>query len=311
MRYTEKAINVLTALESKGIGLAWINKNFKAIHDVRTLWEMACNDTKNKELSYETFMQKRDNIERQLDNDDSSDGVVVIGDKDFPIIPDFVNKGERPVALFYKGDISLINQVNKNVTVIGLLNPVDGIEERERAFVKALVLGGCTIVSGLAKGCDAISHRQTLDSSGKTIAILPGTLRNIIPAENKLLSEEIVANNGLLVTEYYKEVSSKNELVDRYVKRDRLQAMFSKAICLTASYAPNDKGNDSGSRHAMSKAKEYNIQRYVMYNPKTDAENEQFDLNRDLLKEVSVRVLSTRSIEAICNATGVKTSLFG
>lgn len=310
MKYTDNALNILLALDCKGIGPAWINKNIGTNLDIRTLWEKLRSFTKDIDLSFELFCQKRDCLEQLLEADDIADGVVAMGDNDFPIISDSVKYGERPVVLFYRGDISLIHTIDNNVAVIGVLNPERDIEERERAFVKVLVSNGINIVSGLAKGCDSIAHNQALDSNGKTIAILPGTLRNIIPVENKDLSDEIVSKYGLLVTEYYKDVSSKKELVDRYVKRDRLQAMFSKAVCLAASYAPNNQGNDSGSRHAMGKAKEYNVQRYVMYNRDTDCMNAQFDLNRDLLKDPSVRVLSTKSITEICDRITMKSTLF-
>ena len=305
MRYTMNAINILAALECKGIGPAWINKNIRLGQDLRAIWEMIRYTSKDFELTFEQFQKKRDDFVLFFENELEIDGVVALGDTGFPVVSDVVKGSERPVVLFYRGDISLLNRTDKNVTVIGVLNPENSIEERERAFVSALVKGGCNIISGLAKGCDSISHKQTLDANGKTIAILPGTIKNILPVENKSLSDEIVSKNGLLVTEYYKEVSSKNQLVDRYIKRDRLQAMFCKAICLAASYAPNDQGHDCGSRHAMEKAKEYNIQRYVMYNHNTDFNNPQFDLNRNLLKETDVRVISAKSIIDICK-TGIK-----
>lgn len=305
MRYTMNAINILAALECKGIGPAWINKNIRLGQDLRAIWEMIRYTSKDFELTFEQFQKKRDDFVLFFENELEIDGVVALGDTGFPVVSDVVKGSERPVVLFYRGDISLLNRTDKNVTVIGVLNPENSIEERERAFVSALVKGGCNIISGLAKGCDSISHKQTLDANGKTIAILPGTIKNILPVENKSLSDEIVSKNGLLVTEYYKEVSSKNQLVDRYIKRDRLQAMFCKAICLAASYAPNDQGHDCGSRHAMEKAKEYNIQRYVMYNHNTDFNNPQFDLNRNLLKETDVRVISAKSILDICK-TGIK-----
>lgn len=305
MRYTMNAINILAALECKGIGPAWINKNIRLGQDLRAIWEMIRYTSKDFELTFEQFQKKRDDFVLFFENELEIDGVVALGDTGFPVVSDVVKGSERPVVLFYRGDISLLNRTDKNVTVIGVLNPENSIEERERAFVSALVKGGCNIISGLAKGCDSISHKQTLDANGKTIAILPGTIKNILPVENKSLSDEIVSKNGLLVTEYYKEVSSKNQLVDRYIKRDRLQAMFCKAICLAASYAPNDQGHDCGSRHAMGKAKEYNIQRYVMYNHNTDFNNPQFDLNRNLLKETDVRVISAKSIIDICK-TGIK-----
>lgn len=61
------------------------------------------------------------------------------------------------------------------------MNPEGNIEEREREIVDKFVKAGATIISGLALGCDSISHRQALDSNGKTVAILPSPLSNILP----------------------------------------------------------------------------------------------------------------------------------
>ena len=114
-----------------------------------------------------------------------------------------INTSDIPYLLFYKGDINLLSDIKKNVAVIGVLNPQQDIEIREREFVKQIVNNNCNIVSGLAKGCDAIAHDQCLESGGKTIAILPSTLENIFPAENRALANKIIKNKGLLVTEYF------------------------------------------------------------------------------------------------------------
>lgn len=305
MKYTENALNILTILQTKGIGNGWINKLMLGNYDINEIVYAIKEKDQGYTMSF--FLHEKEKMERHLEEYEYSDGVVALGDILFPTIPHDVNRGERPVALFYRGDISLLSLAT-NVAVIGVLNPTEDIERRERAFVKALVENGCCIVSGLANGCDGIAHKQTLELGGATIAILPNTLKTITPSEHKLLAEKIASNGGLLVTEYYKEISSKKELVDRYIKRDRLQAMFSKAVCLAASYSPNKEGNDSGSRHAMGKAKEYGIPRYVMYDEHVDSNNPMFDLNRSLLKEGNVQVISKKTIATISRET--KTTLF-
>lgn len=50
---------------------------------------------------------------------------------------------------------------------------------------------GATIISGLAFGCDSITHQQALDSNDITVAILPSPLNNILPARNKGLAFQI------------------------------------------------------------------------------------------------------------------------
>jgi DNA processing protein len=77
------------------------------------------------------------------------------------------------------------------------------------------------------------------------------------------------------------------ELGGRYQERDRLQALFSDSIILSASYAKNDLGNDSGSRLAMEYALNYSIPRSVIYDPIVNKNNKKYDLNRKILEEDS------------------------
>lgn len=210
---------------------------------------------------------------------------MAIGDEKFPQHYGSVKNSEKPVFLFYKGDLSLLYSNNHTIAVIGLLKPTIEIEEIERRLVSQLVSNGVVIVSGLALGCDTIAHRQALDSNGKTVAILPGPLSNISPAENKPLSDEIVAAGGLLITEYLNPPRSKREMIGRYQERDRLQALFSNSVVLSASNAKNDLGNDSGSRLAMGYAKNYLIPRAVIYDDTKHADDPMFDLNRQVIQE--------------------------
>ena len=279
MKYTENALNVLTSLRYKGIGKAWIVRNFK----VNDSLEKLAISTKT---TVEKFVEERNKVEEEIRTMCGfADGLIAFGDKDFPLYRGKVNGGEQPIFLLYKGNIGLLQKKNKNIAVIGLLQPDPYTEEIEQEVVSELVENGATIVSGLALGCDSIAHRQALKSGGKTVAILPSTLKNITPAVNKELAEEIVAKEGLLVTEYFTEPFSKMELFSRYKERDRLQALFSDTIVLTASYAKNNLGNDSGSRLAMEFATNYGIPRAVIYNPSLDEGNPKYDLNRQLMSE--------------------------
>jgi DNA processing protein len=126
------------------------------------------------------------------------------------------------------------------------------------------------------------------------VAILPGPLNDVIPAKNRALAEEIVKSNGLLISEYLTSANSKMEMSGRYQERDRLQALYSNSIVLSASYAKNDIGNDSGSRLAMGYAKDYSIPRVVIYDKQYDANNPMYDLNRQILGEDSNILLANR-----------------
>ncbi|MDR2186612.1 MAG: DNA-protecting protein DprA [Azonexus sp.] len=287
MKYSENAINVMAARIYKGIGRAWIVNNLSTPKPENTIVQLLNESPKfTSELSLEDFNKKKSALRRILaESEDAIDGVVAIGDDDFPPHRGSVKNSERPIFLFYRGDLSLLSANSKNVAVIGLLNPSREIETVERKLVSGLVMNGAVIVSGLALGCDSIAHLQTLDSNGKTVAILPSPLSDIMPTKNRGLADTIVANGGLLISEYLTAPKSKMELNGRYQERDRLQALFSNSIVLSASYAKNDIGNDSGSRLAMSYAKDYSIPRAVIYDQEQHLSNPMFDLNRQIIRE--------------------------
>lgn len=295
MKYTENALNILTARTYPQKGPAWISNNLRGNDDVRFLYRLLETD------EYE-FSKKRDIIEAAiLALGDSIDGVVAIGDAGFPMREGNVKAADKPFALFYKGDVTLLSSDNSNIAVIGVLNPDDKVKLTETIVTREILKHGSTIVSGLALGCDTIAHETALENKGKTVAILPSPLNSIIPKENADLALKIVEQGGLLVSEYFEAPRSKNEMINRFIVRDRLQAMFSDAVLLAASYAPNNQGNDCGSRHAMGKAKEYGRLRAVIYNESKHFNNSMYDLNRQILYEdVSViRIDSENMTESV------------
>ncbi len=262
------------------------------------------------ELLAERTQKTTDFWQQKFSEFDDDYGFVVKSDTDYPELFDSLgrpidisfskrtglpNKKGAPEFLFYRGNISLLNNIQNNVSVVGLTEPSPDIVKREKKIVSELVGQGFNILSGLAKGCDTISHETCLACGGKTIAVLPSTLTKIIPSENSPLANKIVATGGLLLTEYFAEPESRWEAVGRFIERDRLQAFLSTAIVLVASYRhnnatalekyPNDGiKRDSGSRHAMQAALSIGRPRLIMYDDSvSDQMNPELDLNRDLL----------------------------
>lgn len=332
MKYTDNAVNIITTKAYKGIGNGWIVKNLKGNEPVHYIVSLLNKTIKGESTSIEEFEGLKKNFKAKLEEKfvDCCDGFVALGDSNFPEYRGSVKDSEKPIFLYYKGNIDLINVNNKKISVIGLLNPDEAIEERERKIVAEFVKEDATIVSGLAFGCDSIAHQQALNSNGKTIAILPSPLDKILPARNKSLAFQIVEEGGLLITEYGNDFKSQMELSSRYKERDRLQALFCDTIVLAASYAQNSGQRwnihgqklDSGARLAMGYAKEYKIPRAVMYDSAIDENNPMFDLNKDVIKEeIDVTIITQQNISEIIskivqkpsakNTTSVQTNLFG
>ena len=222
---------------------------------------------------------------------ESGYNIVCAYDEDFPTLPYGLRASEKPFFFVYKGDISLLQNKQNNIAVIGTRKIDESIAIRERELVAKLTEKGFNIVSGLALGCDTVAHETCINCGGKTIAILPCTLDKIYPPANKQLAERIVNNGGLIITEYILAAYSDGEFKKRFVERDRLQAMFSSAVVLTASNRLRD--GDCVSRHAINKSKEYGHKIFVMYDEnKGDNKNLLFGLNTDLLADNSATILT-------------------
>lgn len=292
MKISEHALNILTAKSFKGIGNAWIIKHLSQpktyFEDVVELLKQTTKEPVDEKI----FLNTRKNIQECIEQfGENCDGVVAIGDKDFPFLRGSVSKAaDKPVVLFYKGDITLLQKGYSNIAVIGLLNPDEQTKLDEERFIQQLANDqNIVIVSGLAFGCDQIAHEQALKSDLKTVAILPSTLNRIVPSKNIELARKIVENKGLLITEYWEEPVVQMAQNTRYIERDRLQALFSDLVVLSASYTPESfdptsSKIDSGARHAMTKAVEYGINRAVIYHEQF-AQNPKYDLNRTILNE--------------------------
>ena len=288
MNISKNALLVATALKMNGVGNAWVAQNINANATESDIIKRLQLLPKIKDAKSKFYECKRA-VEAKIELlENYADGIIAFCDEGFPAYDSVVKDSEKPVLLTYKGDLGLLNKSELlRIAVIGLLNPSEKIKNLEEKITAKMLQKDAVIVSGLARGCDQIAHECALKNNGATIAILPSTLRNILPSSNTELAGQIVANGGLLISEYLDECANPRfDLPQRYIERDRLQALFSDAVCLAASYAQsdskNDKSKDSGARHALNKAKEWGIPRIA---PKGLESDKQFNLNREILGE--------------------------
>lgn len=94
-------------------------------------------------------------------------------------------------------------------------------------FAKELSEQGVVIASGMAIGIDSAAHRGTLKVKGKTIAVLGSGFNNLFPKENINLYNEIIKNDGLVITEYEPNVEPSS---NRFLERNRIVSGLSIGI---------------------------------------------------------------------------------
>jgi DNA processing protein len=88
------------------------------------------------------------------------------------------------------------------VAVVGTRRLTSYGRQVAQELVTGLVLNGVTIVSGLARGIDAVAHKTALDHGGRTIAVLGSGPDCIYPPENRSLARQIVNGHGAVISEY-------------------------------------------------------------------------------------------------------------
>ena len=150
------------------------------------------------------------------------------------------------IVLYAKGNIDLLNSTC--VAIVGSRRASRYGKDVTEQFSSAISKCGVTIVSGLADGIDTFAHESCVKAGGKTIAVLGGGLNEIYPATNTNLANDILAHNGLLISEH-----KPNEKPQTYYFpiRNRIIAGLSKAILIT------EATEKSGSMHTKNYALEY------------------------------------------------------
>lgn len=119
---------------------------------------------------------------------------LIPGDSEFPrLLHEIPNP---PCLLFIKG--KLIREDALSIGMVGTRHCTTYGTTMADRISRSLARKGLTIVSGLARGIDAIAHRSALAVKGRTIAVLGSSLTEIYPPEHHELSQQILENGALL-----------------------------------------------------------------------------------------------------------------
>ena len=126
-----------------------------------------------------------------------SAGILIPEDEKYPALLRHI--ADPPPVLFTLGDQALF--FHPAVAIVGSRDHSNYGAVVCRSIAGAAAGAGVTVVSGMARGLDAIAQTAALDAGGTTIGVLGNGLGVIYPAANRTLYER-VARDGLLVSEF-------------------------------------------------------------------------------------------------------------
>ncbi len=151
----------------------------------------------------ETFLRLRDkvNIEKTMEEVERRGiKVITFDDERYPkMLREIYNP---PMVLYYKGDLFSCN-LERTVAFVGSRRASTNGKDSIRKIISDFRNTDICIVSGLAEGIDAASHRAAIENNLKTIGVIASGFDYKYPASNKDLYDKLERGYGAVVTEYY------------------------------------------------------------------------------------------------------------
>lgn len=191
---------------------------------------------------FETAYNKARHIVKE--SDAASINIITILDSAYPKLLGACD--DPPIVLNYIGDITLLS-IMPTICIAGTRKPSDFGKMYTYYAARFFAKHGFNIISGLARGCDTITHLGVIDANGVTCAVLAHGLDTIYPKENETLADKI-KQSGVVVSEYFIGTPASK---GNFVERNRIQAALSLGTLIIES------GINSGSLHTANYAFSY------------------------------------------------------
>ena len=175
-------------------------------------------------------------------------GIRIVGYQD-PCYPEVLKEvAGAPLVLYMKGDYCREDRFG--IAVVGSRKHTHYGEVVTRKISGELATSGFTIISGMARGIDTLSHESALAAGGRTIAVLGSGLDVYYPAENKGLMEKITLS-GCAVSEFPPGTMPSRE---NFPRRNRLISGLSLGVLVVE--ATSQSGSLITANYALEQNKE-------------------------------------------------------
>jgi len=145
-------------------------------------------------------------------------GVRIICREDGEYPPGLKQVADAPIVLYVKGELLPTDAVA--LAVVGTRRCSIYGGEQARRFGELLAGAGFTVVSGLARGIDALAHHGAVEAGGRSIAVMGMGLTEIYPPENQALAAKLL-EHGAWISELPMQADVRRE---NFPSRNRIIA---------------------------------------------------------------------------------------
>ena len=148
------------------------------------------------------------NLEK-LENDLKDKNIKVITFLNNKYPKELLHIYDYPILLYVKGNENILN--NKSISIVGCRDATEYGKYVAKEVSKMLSDNNIIVISGLARGIDAYSHIGCILNKKPTIGVLGCGIDIVYPKENEKIYDEILKNNGAIISEYYLGTSPRKE----------------------------------------------------------------------------------------------------
>lgn len=185
----------------------FIQRLYNYFGDIETAWNATILDLRQIDgLSIkktENYLEKKRGVNPEQTLEFVLNKGIKILTYDDPKYPYMLRQiSNPPMTLFYKGDLFSCN-LEKTIAFVGSRRASMGGKDGVKRVISDLKNTDLCIVSGLAAGIDAVSHRCAIDNNLKTIGVIASGFDYVYPSSSKDLYEKLENGAGAVVTEYY------------------------------------------------------------------------------------------------------------
>lgn len=187
----------------RGMGAARFRKLINFFGSLATAWQAPEDALKAAGMSDKLLQTLRetkrsfDSVTLQTKLDAKGIKVLTWSDAQYP--PYLLQIAQPPPVLYCLGDLTEADHLA--MAIVGTRNVTSYGKQLSKDTAMYLAGHQVTIVSGLARGVDAIAHHAALEIGGRTIAVLGSGVDVIYPPEHRKLAEEII-KSGAVISDY-------------------------------------------------------------------------------------------------------------
>jgi DNA processing protein len=187
----------------KGIGAVRLQGLIAYFSDLESAWnadQASLGEAGMGSKVIERILQARENIDLdQVWEKIEKQGIKIITWEDEAYPSRLKEIDQPPPVLFVRGEY--LQDDLFAVALVGTRRVTPYGRQITEELASFLAANGITVVSGLARGVDAVAHQTALKAGGRTIAVLGSGVDKIYPPEHRTLAEQIM-ERGAIVSDY-------------------------------------------------------------------------------------------------------------